>query len=145
MLAGMHPNSDQAIIACRPNLLVDDVPASLRFYADQLGFRVGWRWSVDRFLADDEPGEPDTALVGRDGAQLILTQLRHTERPGQHTTWLHFDVHTADQVDDLFREWTGRGTPIAEPPVVRPWGMYEMRLHDPDGNVLRVSSPPTGR
>ena len=24
------------------------------------------------------------------------------------------------------------------------WGMYEMRLHDPDGHVLRVSSPPAG-
>jgi len=39
----------------------------------------------------------------------------------------------------------GRGAVIAEPPSLRAWGMYEMRLHDPDGNMLRVSSYPTGR
>ncbi len=52
---------------------------------------------------------------------------------------------TATQVDQLFREWRGRGADIAEPPFVRPWGMYEMRLNDPDGTVLRVSSPPAPR
>ena len=141
-MAGMHPNSDEVIFACRPNLLVDDVPTSLRFYAEVLGFRIGWRWYgvESRFLEPDEPHQPDTALVGRDAVQIILTQ-----KPGEHRTWLHLDVHTADQVDGLFREWTGRGARVAEPPVARPWGNYEMRLHDPDGNVLRVSAPATGR
>lgn len=125
--------------ACRPNLLVRDLAASVAFYADVLGFRVGWRWSdrQARFLAGDEPTEPGTALVGRDQVQLMFTQVA-----GSHTTRLHLDVPAAAQVDRLFAEWTGRGADIAEPPFVRPWGMYEMRLHDPDGNVLRVSSPP---
>lgn len=128
-----------AIFACRPNLLVADVGASLGFYADELGFAVGWRWSdrKARFLTDGEPHEPGTALVGRDHVQLMLTQV-----PGAHTTRLHLDVHSAAQVDRLFGEWRDRGVEIAEPPFVRPWGRYEMRLHDPDGNVLRVSSPP---
>ena len=65
-----------------------------------------------------------------------------TQVPGAHTTRLHLDVHSAAQVDRLFGEWRERGVEIAEPPFVRPWGRYEMRLHDPDGNVLRVSSPP---
>ncbi|MET9631344.1 VOC family protein [Lentzea sp. NPDC006480] len=130
------------IFACRPNLLVGDLFGSLRFYADALGFAIGWEWSdrSGRFLRDGEhcePGEPGTALVGRDGVQIILTQLA-----GDHTTRLHLDVEAATQVDELFEEWRGRGVDIAEPPFVRPWGMYEMRLHDPDGNVLRVSSPP---
>ncbi|WP_158104507.1 GNAT family N-acetyltransferase [Amycolatopsis kentuckyensis] len=127
------------LFACRPNLLVRELAESVAFYADVLGFRVGWRWSdrQARFLAATEPTEPGTALVGRDQVQLMLTQL-----PGSHTTRLHLDVPAAAQVDRLFREWSGRGADIAEPPFVRPWGMYEMRLHDPDGNVLRVSSPP---
>jgi catechol 2,3-dioxygenase-like lactoylglutathione lyase family enzyme len=142
MLAHMHPNSAEALAGCRPNLLVDDVAASLRFYADVLGFRVGWRWSdpLGRFLDADEPGPTDTAQVGRDKVLIIFT-----ENPGPHTTWLHLDVHSAAQVDALFEEWTGRGAVIAEPPSLRAWGMYEMRLHDPDGNVLRVSSYPTDR
>jgi aminoglycoside 6'-N-acetyltransferase len=127
-----------AIFACRPNLLVADLAASLAFYADLLGFEVGWRWSDQqaRFLTDGEPHEPGTALVARDNVQVMLTQVTDA-----HTTRLHLDVHTAAQVDRLFREWSERGAAVAEPPFVRPWGMYEMRLEDPDGTVLRVSSP----
>lgn len=33
---------DEAIFACRPNLLVRDLAASVEFYVDKLGFRVGW-------------------------------------------------------------------------------------------------------
>jgi predicted lactoylglutathione lyase len=131
-----------AIYGCRPNLLLSDLGTSARFYSHMLGFRVGWRWSdrQARFLPDGEdlaPGEPGTALVVRDHAHVLLTQ-----QAGLHTTWLHLDVHTRRQVDDLFGEWAAGGAEIAEPPSVRPWGMYEMRLHDPDGHVLRVSARP---
>jgi catechol 2,3-dioxygenase-like lactoylglutathione lyase family enzyme len=137
-MSGLEP---EVILGCRPNLLVSDLCGSLRFYSDALGFRVGWEWSdrQGRFLPDGErcePGEPGTALVGRDRAQIILTQVA-----GVHTTWLHLDVHASTQVDRLFEEWGARGVGIAEPPQLRAWGMYEMRLHDPDGHVLRVSSP----
>jgi catechol 2,3-dioxygenase-like lactoylglutathione lyase family enzyme len=142
MLSAMHPNSDGALVGCRPNLLVADVSASLRFYTDVLGFRIGWRWSgpLGRFLDADEPGRSDTAQVGRDGVLIIFT-----EKAGEHTTSLHLDIRSAADVDGLFREWSERGAVIAEPPALRAWGMYEMRLHDPDGNVLRVSSYPTDR
>ena len=111
----------EAIFDCLPNLLVRDLAAGLRFHEGALGFRVGWRWSDRRagFLREDEPGERGTALVGRDRAQIVLTE-----------------------VDGLFEEWRARGVGIDEPPTARPWGTYEMRLRDPDGNVLRVSSPP---
>ena len=136
----------EAIFDCRPNLLVNDLGASVEFYRAALGFHVGWHWSDrrSRFLRTDdeddraEPGEPGTAIVGRDRAQVILTQAT-----GVHTTWLHLDVHTSAQVDVLFQEWTDRGAVIAEPPTPRPWGMHEMRLHDPDGHLLRVSAPIT--
>jgi predicted lactoylglutathione lyase len=140
--AAMSVPEPEAIFGCRPNLLVNDLGASLGFYRDLLGFQVGWHWSdrQARFLRDDDrgqPGEPGTALVGRDHAQIILTQAT-----GIHTTWLHFDVRTSTQVDQLFQEWTRRGAVITEPPTLRAWGMYEMRLHDLDGHLLRVSSPP---
>ena len=131
-----------AIFACRPNLLVHDLGTSLRFYAETLGFHIGWHWSdrQQRFFAGGEtadPGEPGTAMVGRDQAQILLTQ--HADAA---PTWLNFDLDTAADVDACYREWHDRGTHIDEPPVLRPWGMYEMRLRDPDRNVLRFSSPP---
>jgi|SRR4051812_20479715 catechol 2,3-dioxygenase-like lactoylglutathione lyase family enzyme len=139
----MNTTEPEAIFDCRPNLLVNDLTASLEFYRGDLGFHLGWHWSDRRarFLqADDraEPGEPGTALVGRDRAQIILTQAT-----GVHASRLHLDVHTPGQIDQLFREWTDRGAVIAEPPTQRAWGMYEMRLHDPDGHLLRVSAPST--
>ncbi|MBO3745069.1 VOC family protein [Streptosporangiaceae bacterium NEAU-GS5] len=141
-LAGDVAGVAEAIDGCRPNLLVSDLSASLRFYAEGLGFRIGWRWSdrYSEFVPDGgygEPGEPGTALVGRGKAQLLLTQ-----KAGAHSDWVHLDVHMASQVDRLFEEWRARGVRISEAPVRRPWGMYEMRLFDPDGHVLRVSSPP---
>src|SRR6266545_2576699 len=104
--------------------------------------RSGWHRSdrQGRFLPDGDrgqPGESGTALVGQDRAEIMLPQAT-----GVHATRLHFDVRTFTQVDQLFRECTDRGVLIAEPATPRPWGMYEMRLHDPDGHVLRVSSPP---
>ena len=133
-----------AIFAVRPNLLVHDLGASLRFYAETLGFHVGWHWSDrrQRFFENPvvqaDPGEPGTALVGRDKAQVLLTQ--HAEAA---PTWLNFDLDTAVEVDSLYQEWLDGGASIAEPPVLRAWGMYEMRLRDPDRNVLRFSAPPS--
>ena len=96
-----------AIFAVRPNLLVAKLVTSVEFYERQLGFHVGWRWSdpLGRFLTEDEPlVDPGTALVGRDQAQIILTQ-----RDAERGTWLHLDVHTPDQVDALYAEWRDRG------------------------------------
>lgn len=130
----------EAMFACRPNLLVRDLTAGVDFYVRKLGFAVGWWWSepAGRFV---EPGgtDPGTALLGRDRVQILLTQ-----KAGDYRTWLHFDVHTAEQVDALHAEWAGRGVVVAEAPAMRAWGNYEMRLSDVDGNVLRVSSPPRG-
>ena len=56
--------------------------------------------------------------------------------------WLHVDVDHADEIDALYAEWLRAGALISEPPSLRPWDMYEMRVQDLDGHVMRVSSPP---
>jgi uncharacterized glyoxalase superfamily protein PhnB len=61
---------------------------------------------------------------------------------GAAGVWIHLDVHTAGQLDALYKEWTRKGARILEPPSHRPWGMYEMRVQDLDGHTLRVSAPP---
>ena len=128
-----------AIFACRPILFVVDPDASIRFYRDVLGFRIALRWSdrLQRFLKDDSDGPTDFAVVARDKVQFMLQ--RGSDSTG---TWLHLDVNTADQLDALHEEWVSRGAAIAEPPALRPWGMYEMKLRDLDDNTFRVSAPP---
>lgn len=130
-----------AIFACRPNLLVSNLSATLTYYTGALGFHQGWCWSdqAARMLDEGEklaPREPGTALVQRDEVQILFTQ-----RGAVGSDWLHFDVYTPEQVDELHREWRDRGAQIDEPPTQRSWGMYEMRVSDPDGHVIRVSAP----
>ena len=136
----MNTEDSSGLFGCRPILFVDHVARSIAYYVDSLGFRLGLTWSdrENRFLRSQDDAEPTFALVGRGSVQLMLAQKRQ-EAPG---AWLHLDVHTAQQVDALYEEWTRKGAQIIEQPSHRAWGMYEMRVQDPDGHVFRVSAPP---
>jgi uncharacterized glyoxalase superfamily protein PhnB len=128
------------LFGCRPILCVENVARSIDYYVDVLGFRLGWSWSdgEKRFLHPEDEGVPTFALVGRGQVQFMLSQ-KCQGAPGM---WLHLDVHTAEQVDALYEAWAQKGVRIVEPPSCRPWGMYEMRVQDLDGHILRVSAPP---
>ncbi len=125
---------------CRPVLCVANVARSLAYYNDVLGFHLGLAWSnaEQRFLRPGETIAPTFAIIGRGNVQLMLAQ----QTQGVPGMWLHFDIDTADQVDALYREWSAKGANIVEPPSLRPWGMYEMRVKDLDDHVFRVSGPP---
>jgi uncharacterized glyoxalase superfamily protein PhnB len=125
---------------CRPILFARSVASSIDYYVNSLGFHLGWAWSnhEQRFLLPGETIDIGFALVGRGHVQFMLSE----QSQGSPGMWLHLDVDSAAQLDALHNEWKQRGAQIDEPPVIRPWGMYEMRLRDPDGHTLRVSSPP---
>jgi len=136
----MSNNDDSGLFDCRPILCVTNAARSIEYYVEVLGFRLGWAWSGDeqRFLKPGERIDITFALVGRGPVQLMLSQ----QSQGAPGMWLHLDAQTAEQLDALHATWSERGARIVEPPSVRPWGMYEMRVQDLDGHVLRVSSPP---
>lgn len=125
---------------CRPILCCENVARSIRYYVDQLGFFVGWAWSDtgQRFLHIGDTEPPTFALVGRGVVQFMLAE----QCQGAPGMWLHLDVDAAAQLDALHEEWQRNGARIIEPPSIRPWGMYEMRVQDLDGHTLRVSSSP---
>ena len=132
--------SDNGLSGCRPILCVESVSRSIEYYVGCLGFRLGWAWSQveQRFLQPGERIEIHFALVGRGNVQFMLSQ----QSQGAPGMWLHLDVDSAQQLDALYEEWTRQRAKIVEPPSVRPWGMYEMRVQDLDGHMLRVSAPP---
>lgn len=135
-------NNVPGLFACRPILSVENVGRSIEYYVGTLGFRIGWAWSdlQKKFLQPGDNDTPTFALVGCGNIQLMLSR-KSQGAPGM---WLHFDVHTADQLDTLHDEWRQKGALITEPPSLRPWGAYEMRMQDPDGHTFRVASPPRG-
>jgi uncharacterized glyoxalase superfamily protein PhnB len=133
--------SDSAgLSGCRPILCVQSVAKSIEYYVRSLGFWLGWAWSDQhqRFLERGETLEPSFALVGRGLVQIMLSQ----QSQGAPGMWLHLDVDSAEQIDAFYKDWSANGVVIEERPSIRPWGMYEMRVRDPDGHTLRVSASP---
>ena len=67
----------------RPVLHVSDVEASLRFYAERLGFTVPWRY--------EEEGRVRVAEVDRSGCALILSQ-QWPEKVGKGLMFISLNV-----------------------------------------------------
>lgn len=130
----------EGIFSCRPILSVNNLPQSLDYYKNCLGFTIGLTWSdaEQTFLGPQDATHPTWALVGRDKIQLMLSE----KSQGSPGMWLHFDVQTAEEIDQMYEQWSGQGARILESPSVKPWGMYELRVQDLDQHTFRVSSPP---
>jgi catechol 2,3-dioxygenase-like lactoylglutathione lyase family enzyme len=114
-----------------PLIQVFDMPASLAFYRDLLGFEVvqqapsadqcDWAWLKlgdaevmlnTRYEADERPAAPDTArIAAHDDTCFYLA---------------------APDVDAMYSYLREKGIDVS-PPVVAPYGMKQLYLKDPDG------------
>jgi glyoxylase I family protein len=118
-----------------PLLQVFDMPTSLRFYRDVLGFRVA---------GTDGKTMPqnDWVLLELDGAQVMLNTVYEADarplapdpvRIGAHEdTCIYFGCPNVDAAYTYLRE---KGLKL-DPPKVAPYGMKQLYLHDPDGFAL---------
>jgi catechol 2,3-dioxygenase-like lactoylglutathione lyase family enzyme len=114
---------DQAV----PILNVKNVPASIAYYVDKLGFQKEWDW-----------GEPATfGCVARDTVQIFLCE----GGQGGPGTWISLFVH---DVDALYADYRRRGAIVRQKPTNFPWGLKEMNVEDLDGHRLRLGSEATG-
>ena len=109
-----------------PILPVADVAASIRFYREVLGFRIGWTW-----------GDPPTvASVCRDQVELML------ERTGEGRPASTAKVYlTTSGVQPFHDAAVAAGARVLVPLSVRDYGMRDFRLVDPDGNELSFGEP----
>jgi serine phosphatase RsbU (regulator of sigma subunit)/catechol 2,3-dioxygenase-like lactoylglutathione lyase family enzyme len=114
-------------------VFVRDQERSLRFYRDQLGFRVivdhqfenGIRWievappdgSANLALAQITPGPESEKLLGRD-------------------TNIYF---LSEDVIAKYDEWNSRGVSFLFPPKVPDWGGFFTRFEDPDSNSFGLA------
>ncbi len=114
-------------------IFVRDQERSLRFYLDQLGFRLvvdqtfdfGGRWievappdgSASLSLALAKPDSPEDKLVGQDTRIYFITE----------------------DVKAKFHEWSNRGVRFQFPPREPPWGGIVTRFEDVDGNSFGLA------
>ncbi|HEY3929478.1 MAG TPA: VOC family protein [Candidatus Koribacter sp.] len=115
-----------------PLIQVYDMPRSLRFYRDILGFEV-----MQRSQDSDECGW--CWLRSKGGAELMLnTAYDEGERPlqpdrertvGHMDTGLFIGCPDVDAAYEYLKEW---GL-VTQPPHVAPYGMKQLYIKDPDG------------
>jgi catechol 2,3-dioxygenase-like lactoylglutathione lyase family enzyme len=124
-----------------PLLQVFDMPTSIAFYRDVLGFEVGGTSSPspeDRY---------DWAALSHGGTWIMLnTAYEADQRPpapdpariaAHEDTGLFFRCADVDGAYDYLRS---RGVE-AEPPTTAPYGMRQLYLKDPDGYTLCFQWP----
>ena len=112
-------------------IFVRDQERSLRFYLDQLGFRLivdqrvaGHRWievappdgTANIAIAQALPDSVAT-LVGRDTGIYFVTE----------------------DIQAKYNEWSSRGVHFQSPPQKPPWGGIFTRFEDPDGNSFGLA------
>lgn len=97
-----------------PVLPVSNIKQSLQFYTETLGWKL--EWSSDNLGA-----------VSRDGSQIMLSQMI----PVTTGSWAWIGLTD----DSLFETYREAGVTIIQEPQNWSWA-YEMKIADPDGNVL---------
>jgi catechol 2,3-dioxygenase-like lactoylglutathione lyase family enzyme len=117
-----------------PLLEVFDMPTSIAFYRDLLGFEVS--------QAAPSGDDCDWCLLERDGLALMLnTQYERDRRPpapDPKRAAAHGDVSlffACRDLDAAYEHLRARGV-VVEPPVVRDYGMRQLSFFDPDGYNL---------
>lgn len=117
-----------------PILCVNDVPASLRYYADALGFDQVWAWSDQKESFDE--GHATFACVCRGGVTIFLCE----QGQGQPGAWMSIFLDDLESFDAVHREYLKSGANIVAGPTDEPWGMREMHVQDLDGNTFRIGA-----
>ena len=107
-----------------PILNVSDMAVSLVFYADILGFATDWQAEAD---------EDKHAGISRDGCPLYLCQ----GSQGTRGSWIWLGVEDESFIEQV----VSSGAVIVQAPTNYPWA-YELRIQDPDGNVIRIGTEP---
>ena len=124
---------DDASIQVRsavPTFLVDDVGATARWYAEQLGFRTAGHFPAEEPYA--------YASLQRGGAEIMLLRLPGYRKPdlaSRRPEGLWDAYIRMRGVAALYRSMEGRPF-IQQALVKRPYGDWEFEVRDPNGYVL---------
>jgi glyoxylase I family protein len=118
-----------------PLLQVFDMPTSIKFYCDGLGFEI---------VGNDGKPAPhfDWVLLRLNGAELMLNTAYESDQrppaPDPARVAFHEDASIyfgCPDVDGAYAELRAKGITAREPKVA-PYGMKQLYLSDPDGYLL---------
>jgi lactoylglutathione lyase len=110
-----------------PILQVADVPRSLGFYCDLLGFAVTYVFPAE--------GDPQFVSLAIDGAELALGATDEPVQSASTSLWLY-----ADDVDAAVTHLREAGVRVVAEPVDQPWGERVASVADPDGYTVHIGA-----
>ena len=116
-------NEDKKIENIIPVLPVKDIQQSIQFYTETLDFELAWGGGDGETLG----------AVAKDGFSIYLSE--DANNNGGMCVWIGMED------DSLFALYQSRGVKVVLQPQNRPWA-YEMKIADPDGNVLWLGTGP---
>ena len=136
--ASIAQMAEADITSIAPLFIVRDVPASLAFYRDRLGFEITFQ--------GPEPNDIFFGIVRRGEATIMLKSVgldpvpNHTRDIGQG--WARWDayLHVPDP-DALAAEFSSRGLSFFRPLKNDGDGLRGFELQDADGYVLFFGRP----
>lgn len=118
-----------------PLITVRDVPTSMAFYVDQLGFTVS-------AILPNPAGEPVFATIEYNNGMMSLDNTEHAGLPQNARLGLGVDLFielNADvSVDELYGKLNRAGVTIVQPPKDEFWGDRRLIVEDPDGYRLSL-------
>ena len=119
-------------------LLVDDMPAMVRFYKDVLGFEI------------TEGEDAVNVYLIKDGTLFMLYERKNfenmTSRKYEYLKGLngHFEialyVDTFEDVDKEYARIIAQGGRSVLEPTTEPWGQRTCYIADPEGNLIEIGS-----
>jgi lactoylglutathione lyase len=122
-----------------PILYTDDLPRSVAFYRDLLGFVQTYRFPSEG-NAEFVALKLDEGAVGIADVSSSADQLHGL--PVRPVSGLRFElcIYT-DDVDAAFAELRAAGVPVLAEPADQPWGERLGYVEDPDGNPVHITAP----
>jgi catechol 2,3-dioxygenase-like lactoylglutathione lyase family enzyme len=118
------------ILASRTLLHPTDLDRSLRFYEQTIGLAIYREWGTG-------PSRGVAFFLGGGG---VLEVSGGSPHPPSEATGLVLQVRDLGATRDLLVE---RGAPPESQPELKPWGLLEMTVRDPDGlPLIFVEVPP---
>ena len=128
------PNPDHPVLQLRVAITTSDYQRLVKFYSDGLGIEPAAIWNNDGGNALMlELGEATLEVFDEAQAE-VIDQLEVGRR-------VSGAVRLALQVPDVqaaMERLLANGATLVHPPVLTPWGDYNVRLQDPDGMQITL-------
>jgi hypothetical protein len=110
-----------------PIMHMSDPGAAERFYCSQLGFQKAFA-----YMPLGEKG-PHYLALHRDGVRIHLSSFPEDSKAGAAVALI------VDNLDELRKEYSGKGVKIDLEPAYQNWGNKEMYIRDADNNSIRFT------